>query len=167
MQIRAHTARDYHQLAELRWLLKAEDEPILSDGARDRFAQDYEEQLRSSDALGDTQHWVIDDAPLLAGALTIRIVRKELSPQADTAAWGYLTNMFVRESLRRRGLGSELLKHAIDWAIATDLELLIVWPSECSYSFYRRAGFRGESDPLELLLEDRNCKRNKQASDLS
>ncbi|MEM9046202.1 MAG: GNAT family N-acetyltransferase [Pseudomonadota bacterium] len=153
MQIRTHTPSDYQQLAELRWLLKAEDEPTLSDSDRDRFARDYGEQLRLSDALGDTVHWVIDDMPLLSAAVTIRVVRKELSPHADTAAWGYLTNMFVRKGLRGRGLGTELLKHAVDWAAAKDLELLIVWPSERSYAFYRRAGFCGESDPLELLLE--------------
>jgi len=28
------------------------------------------------------------------------------------------------------------------------LELLIVWPSDQSYPFYERAGFRRETDPL-------------------
>ncbi len=36
------------------------------------------------------------------------------------------------------------------------LELLIVWPSDASYPFYRRAGFKGCDDPLQLVLNADN-----------
>ena len=154
MQIRAHNQTDFDQLAELRWLLKASDDPTVSQTEQHSFKRSFCKQLQLSESLGDSIHWGIDDQPKLAGALTIRVVRKELSPSCETGASGYLTNTFVRKDLRGRGLGSQLLKRAIGWANEEHLELLIVWPSEHSYPFYRRAGFRGESDPLELALQN-------------
>ncbi len=41
----------------------------------------------------------------------------------------------------------------IDWALEQRLELLIVWPSERSVSFYRRAGFAPSAEMLELHLD--------------
>ena len=152
MRIRAHEPTDHAQLAELRWLLKAGDHPAASDDEREVFCRDYCEQLRESDGLGDTVHWVIEDDRQLVGGLTIRIVRKELSPGRDPGKWGYVTNTFVRAEWRGRSLGSDLLHRAIAWATKERLELLIVWPSELNYPFYRRAGFRGDTDPLELVL---------------
>jgi GNAT superfamily N-acetyltransferase len=65
---------------------------------------------------------------------------------------GYLTNSIVIPEKRNLGLGSQLLEVIKCWARDLGLELLIVWPSEASYPFYRRAGFEGRDDPLELLL---------------
>ena len=152
MRIRKHEPTDYEQLAELRWLLKASDGGKNNPAERAAFSRAYREQLRDSDTLGDTVHFVIEDGPRLVGAVTLRLVRKEHSPGDEPGIWGYVTNTFVRPAYRNRGLGRDLLGFAIDWATDIRLELLIVWPSEQSYSFYRRAGFRGDSDPLELVL---------------
>lgn len=152
MQIKVHKPTDFQQLAELRWILKAEEDSGIAHVEQASFIRNYCDQLKLSESIGDTVHWVIEDPPILVGALTIRIVRKELSPGSEAGAWGYLTNVFVREDFRARGIGSQLLNQAIGWAVDQHLELLIVWPSERSYSFYRRAGFVGESDPLELVL---------------
>ena len=66
--------------------------------------------------------------------------------------WGYLTNSIVIPEKRNQGLGSRSLESIKSWAFELGLELLIVWPSEASYPFYRRAGFKGRDDPLELML---------------
>ena len=116
MQIRVHSVSDFEQLAELRWLLKAEDS-IDKPLGKTEFCRDYCKQLRSSETLGDTINFVIEDAQTLAAALTIRIVRKELSPGRAVGAWGYLTNVIVREKCRDRGLGTRLLKYAVRWSV--------------------------------------------------
>ncbi|MEM8793230.1 MAG: GNAT family N-acetyltransferase [Pseudomonadota bacterium] len=152
MRIRQHQADDFRQLADLRWLLKTGDGTIDPGVDRAAFLDDYLEDLRSSDQAGDTVHWVIEDRDRLIGSMTIRTVRKELSPGEAPGAWGYLTNSFVRPEMRGLGHGTELLARAISWSRARRLELLIVWPSERSYAFYRRAGFSGQSDPLQLSL---------------
>lgn len=155
MQFRPHTASDHSAIAELRWLLKTieeEGEPATGPGLRQEFTRGYTAQLEASDEAGDTVHWVAETGGALAGVLTIRLVRKELSPGKEPGHWGYLTNVAMREEFRDRGLGTQLLRHAIDWSRANALELLVVWPSERSYPFYRRAGFVGRDDPLTLDL---------------
>ena len=43
--------------------------------------------------------------------------------------------------------------HAADRGARADgLGVLVVWPSDRAHPFYRRAGFAGDSDPLELQL---------------
>ena len=152
MQIRRHIPGDFTQLARLRWLLKMGDHNSEPSSEQSAFTRDYCDQLRASEALGDTVHFVVEDQSRLLGAVTIRVVRKELSPGAKPDAWGYVTNTFVLAEHRQRGVGTALLNGAIAWAADSGLELLIVWPSERSVSFYRRAGFEGQTAPLERIL---------------
>ncbi len=56
------------------------------------------------------------------------------------------------EELGNCDLGTRLLNGVKSWAADLGLDLLIVWPSEASYRFYRRAGFQGRDDPLVLYL---------------
>jgi GNAT superfamily N-acetyltransferase len=152
MEIRRHTSSDYHAIAELRWQLKASEAPGL-DGQRKReFLSRYLKHLQDCDKEGRTVHWLIDDGGTVLGVMTVRIVQKEPSPVEESESWGYLTNSVVIPEKRNLGLGSQLLEAVKFWATDLGLELLVVWPSEASYSFYRRAGFKGRDDPLELLL---------------
>ena len=54
MKIRPHQISDYKQLAELRLMLKSGDCSIVDDEKNANFLIKYIEQLKSSDALGDT-----------------------------------------------------------------------------------------------------------------
>lgn len=54
-------------------------------------------------------------------------------------------------SIVSTGLGGRVLEAAKDWAKDEDVELLVVWPSDESVSFYRRHGFVGEREPLVWL----------------
>ena len=152
MKTRPHTSLDYPAIAELRWHFKT-DEVHRLDGHRKReFIDRYQRHLEESDQEGRTVHWLIDDDGAVAGVMTVRIVQKEPSPGRESGSWGYLTNSFVTPEKRNRGLGTQLLEAIKSWATDLGLELLIVWPSEASYPFYRRAGFEGRDDPLELML---------------
>jgi N-acetylglutamate synthase-like GNAT family acetyltransferase len=51
--------------------------------------------------------------------------------------------------MRNSGVGSKLLAAVSEWARELELEMLIVWPSDASIPFYRRAGF----DPTSEMLE--------------
>lgn len=153
MDIRPHSTDDFAQIAELRWHLKTDDGVTKTAFEKAGFAQSYLVHLQEAERVGDTFHWVIEGETELLGVATIRLVRKEPSLSGIAGAWGYLTNVIVREPHRNKGLGSRLLSSVIDWARASGLELLIVWPGERSYAFYRRAGFVGQDDPLQLELQ--------------
>ncbi len=152
MEIRPHTAADYAAIAELRWLLKTDGGRRCDDLCRQEFIDLYRRHLEASDRDGHTVHWLIDDGGTIAGVMTVRIVTKEPSPGQEIGSWGYLTNSFVLPDQRNRGLGTQLLGAVRSWATDLGLELLIVWPSEASYPFYRGAGFEGRDDPLVLIL---------------
>ena len=65
----------------------------------------------------------------------------------------YITNMYVELTLRNGGIGRALLDAAVGRAQGRGASGAILWPSERSVPFYRRAGFGDEDAPLALPLE--------------
>ena len=63
--------------------------------------------------------------------------------------WGYISNMFVREDFRNRGVGSALLAAIVEAAGERGYARLVLSPSERAVPFYRRAGFVVPSDAAE------------------
>ncbi|MEQ9332498.1 GNAT family N-acetyltransferase [Thalassobaculum sp.] len=154
MLIRIHTPADYPGLAELRWLSGTADGQAVVGQDKAAFLERYHWHLSTSELDGRTVHWVVEEDGALVAVMTVRIVAREPSPGQTSDAWGYLTNVYVLAGRRNRGLGTQLLAAVRSWAAERDLELLIVWPSETSERFYRRAGFQGRAEPLVLPLAD-------------
>ncbi len=152
MTFRPHTPRDFRAIADLRWRLKTEGMATAELPEKARFVERYLDHLHRQEALGQTVHWVIDEAGRVRGVMTLRRVAKETALDGTDTAWGYLTNAIVERSVRNQGLGTALLAHLIDAARAEGLEFLLVWPSAQSRSLYRRAGFEGDGDPMMLAL---------------
>lgn len=111
--------------------------------------------MAACDRAGGTVHLIAESDGTLVGVMTVRIVAMEPAPDQVHDAWGYLTNAYVLPAWRNRGVGSRLIEAVTSWAVEHRLELLIVWPSEASERFYRRAGFAGRDEPLVLLLSGR------------
>jgi GNAT superfamily N-acetyltransferase len=86
--------------------------------------------------------------------MSMRKVRKVPAPGHIEAYWGYLTNCYVCAEFRDKSVGSRLLDFVTQWAKDEKLEFLVVWPSDRSYLFYERKGFRREPDPLVLKLTE-------------
>jgi GNAT superfamily N-acetyltransferase len=55
--------------------------------------------------------------------------------------WGYVSNMFVREEHRNRGIGSMLLRSVVSAADERGYARLVLSPAADAVGFYRRAGF--------------------------
>lgn len=62
-------------------------------------------------------------------------------PGRPDSRWGYIGNIFVREELRDRGIGSALLAAIVAAADERRYARLVLSPSARSLPFYRRAGF--------------------------
>lgn len=75
-------------------------------------------------------------------------------PRDRVGPWGYVTGVFTRPEARNAGVGRRLLDHVIAWAKARPLHLLLLWPSERSVPFYRRAGFVGSPEAHELAFTE-------------
>jgi GNAT superfamily N-acetyltransferase len=62
-------------------------------------------------------------------------------PDRLESRWGYVGNMFVREDLRNRGIGSALVAALVAESDARGYARLVLSPTERAVPLYRRAGF--------------------------
>jgi GNAT superfamily N-acetyltransferase len=75
------------------------------------------------------------------GMASVFEYRRMPRPGRPDSRWGYVSNMFVREELRNRGIGAALLQAIITAADERAYARLVLSPSARALPFYRRAGF--------------------------
>ena len=136
--IRVAGAADADALAELRALWLPGEEP------------DFE--LRLADWLhGESGHrtmWLAEAGGRAVGMASLFEYRRMPKPGQPDSAWGYVSNMFVREEARGRGIGAELLVTIIAAADERGYVRLVVSPADLARPLYRRAGFTDAGDGL-------------------
>src|SRR5947207_15335080 len=99
------------------------------------------------------QCWVAEENERLIGAVWLQLVEKIPNPRAESEQHAYLTNFYIQESARGRGLGSRLLRTVIKWCESRHVHAIILWPTERSRSLYRRHGFAVREDIMELIVD--------------
>jgi GNAT superfamily N-acetyltransferase len=104
--------------------------------------------------------WLATVGGAPVGMASLFEYRRMPNPVRPDSRWGYLSNMYVREEFRSRGIGSALLGAAIDVAAQRGYARLVLSPSREAVPFYRRAGF---VDPDEGAGEDRLLVRRLSA----
>ncbi|HLY49346.1 MAG TPA: GNAT family N-acetyltransferase [Solirubrobacteraceae bacterium] len=82
---------------------------------------------------------LLDDLPV--GMASLFEYRRMPRPGRLDSRWGYISNMFVLEPYRARGIGTALLSAIISAADDRSYVRLVLSPSEGALSFYRRMGF--------------------------
>jgi len=152
LELRIATSTDMPQIADLRWRLKVDDEPIFDRDAYEYFIAEFVRVCEAEWSPSEIVHWIAADAERVVAVMSIVIVRKLPSPGDLRNRWGYVTNSYALPDVRNAGVGGRLLMAIKDWACAENLDLLVVWPSERAYPFYERAGFSRYPDPLVLKL---------------
>ena len=85
--------------------------------------------------------WLATVAGAPAGMASMFEYRRMPHPGRPPSRWGYVSNMFVREDSRRRGIGSALLAAIVAAAEERAYARLVLSPSEEALALYRRAGF--------------------------
>ena len=97
--------------------------------------------------------WVAEEDEQLIGAVWLQLVEKIPNPRSEAEHHAYLTNFYVDERARGRGVGTKLLSAAIEWCKTADVHAIILWPTERSRSLYERNGFAVRDDLLELIVK--------------
>jgi GNAT superfamily N-acetyltransferase len=144
--VRVADANDIGAIASLRslWRPGTGDDP------------DFERRMAAWQAVeGDRRTiWLatLDASPV--GMASVFEYRRMPRPGHPDARWGYVGNMFVREDLRNRGIGSALLTTIVTAADERRYVRLVLSPDARALPFYRRAGFVVPDDtaPDDRLL---------------
>ncbi len=143
---------DLTELASMRWDFRTEEEPAPVGMSRETFVAACQEFLRRGLHDGRWTYWVAEREGQIIAHIYVQRIAKVPKPSRLDDAFGYVTNVYTRPAYRGQGIGTALMERVQTWACEQDLELLIVWPSETSVSFYQRAGFTADNDILECLL---------------
>ncbi|WP_051941027.1 GNAT family N-acetyltransferase [Stenoxybacter acetivorans] len=155
IHIRKSIISELPTLADLRWALCSDDEETEQPIDKAHFTEQFLKKEMELDAMGNLINFVAEKNAELIGVISLILVNKIPSPYGINGCWGYVTNVYVRPAYRNNGVGKKLLNFVKDQAVANKCELLVVWPSDRSYPFYKRAGFKSEEreqDPLVLVL---------------
>jgi GNAT superfamily N-acetyltransferase len=150
--VRRAAEADLATLAARRWDFRFEEDDAPPAIGRAAFLEACEGFLREGLASGRWVYWVAEVDGRIVSNLFVQIVPKVPRPARPHGAWGYVTNVYTDPAHRGRAFGAELLKAVVAWAKEQDLELLVLWPSAASRSFYERAGFKSDNEILELVL---------------
>ncbi|WP_174891348.1 GNAT family N-acetyltransferase [Candidatus Hamiltonella defensa] len=155
IHIRRSIITELSTLADLRWALCSDDGEITPSTDKSIYTEHFTEKTMELYAMGDLINFVAEKNAELIGVISLFLVDKIPSPCEINGCWGYVSNVYVKPECRNNGVGSKLLNFVKDAAVANKCELLVVWPSDRSYPFYKRAGFKSEKreqDPLVLVI---------------
>lgn len=149
--VRLAAPSDALMLARFRYAFRSSLEPTRENEQEfvERCAPWMQERLQGGSAW---KCWIAerDHAPL--GHLWLQIIEKIPNPIIEPEYHAYLTNFYVREEARGKGIGSLLLSAALEWSRNHDVHAVILWPTRESRSLYLRHGFMVRDDLMELIL---------------
>lgn len=154
--IRQATGNDIPVLAQMRWehIMSYDEYNKRHLIERSLFDQTCENFLRAGI---NNKQWVIfvaEQGQQIVGHIYIQVIQTIPKPYALQGAWGYVSNMYVQEAHRNKGVGKRLLDETKKWATQLDLELLLLWPSEKSVDFYIRNGFNADETVQYTIKND-------------
>ena len=149
--IRLATESDALLLARFRYLFRSSLNPPRENEQEfvRRCSAWMQERLREDNRW---RCWMAEQNHKPVGNLWIQLIEKIPNPIAEPEYHAYVTNFYVKEEARDRGIGSMLLSAAIEWCKAQEVQAVILWPTEQSRPLYVRHGFAVQEDLLGLLL---------------
>jgi GNAT superfamily N-acetyltransferase len=159
--IRFATADDVSQLARFRLGLRSR--PGTNIETEDEFLRRCEAWMSDTLNRSEWHCWVAvtkgSDSDRLAstgqhllGAIWLQRISKIPNPTSESERLAYITNFFVTESARTKGLGSRMMDEVLDWCREERVHSVILWPTERSRPLYLRYGFDVPKGLFELTL---------------
>ena len=155
IRIRSARASDAPQLARLRFGLRSRPTNIESEEA---FLKRCAEWMARTLTLNNWRCWVAEGDDALVGALWLQLIEKIPNPTEEPESIGYITNFFVAESERGKGLGTRMLHEVLEWCGEQQsvkgrmIAGIILWPTDLSRRLYLRHGFDIPKNLFELEM---------------
>lgn len=150
--IRPATPADAFALARLRYEFRASLGGSLEceDEFIERCACWMSERLKSE---GAWRCWVAQGGGRIVGNVWLQLIEKMPNPTRERERHAYLTNLFVRQAERGRGVGSMLLAAALACCEAETVHAVILWPTQRSRPLYLRHGFKPPAEMVEFYVD--------------
>lgn len=151
IKIRVATESDAPVLARFRYALRSSGREVIE--SEEEFSERCSLWIR--DRLHDRscwRCWIAEYEQTPVGNIWSQLVEKIPNPAAETECYAYITNFYVREEYRGKGIGTMLLSEALTWAKTNNAHTAILWPRERSKSLYLRHGFTAADDLMQLNL---------------
>lgn len=152
MNIHNANRKDLKKLAEMRWNFRLEFDKDPFKISKAKFVEHCQIFLKKGLKSENWFYWILEENKKIGSHLFIKVIHKIPKPNNLDSKFGYIINTYTSPEYRNKSLGSKLLEEAIKWAKSESLELLIVWPSKRSISFYEQIGFTSENEILEKNL---------------
>jgi GNAT superfamily N-acetyltransferase len=151
IQIRVATETDAPALARFRYELRSSKSHMIESDAEfiERCTVWMQERLRDDSGW---RCWIAECDGTQCGNVWAQVVEKIPNPAAETECFVYLTNFYVREEYRGKGIGTRLLSEVLAWSKAKKAHTIILWPRERSKTLYARHGFAAAHDLMHLSL---------------
>ena len=157
--VRLASTADALTLARLRYEFRSSFHDTVEDELSfvERCTAWMQEQLRRN---SHWRCWIAEWQHTPVGNIWVQLVEKIPNPLAESESYLYLTNFYVREEHRGKGIGSRLLSEALACSTSQNAQMVILWPTEQSKPFYERNGFAQARDVMQLSnLKDSSVKR--------
>jgi GNAT superfamily N-acetyltransferase len=151
VNVRLATEADAALLAKLRLELRAAMYELREDKLEfiERCTGWMQKRLASQERWNC---WIAECDASPVGSVWVQLIEKIPNPVSEPEYYVYLTNFYVSEEYRGKGIGSKLLAEALAWSRSKNAELVLLWPSERSKPLYLRHGFLPADDFMELML---------------
>jgi GNAT superfamily N-acetyltransferase len=152
-RIRQANKTDCAQLAAMRWDFKIEehDIPICT---QEEFIQKCTAFLCAELKSDRWAYWIAEYDDEIISHIFVYRVPKIPEPSNLDDSFGYVTNVYTKPAYRNQGIGSLLMAAVKKWSLTQRMELLIVWPSQRSIPFYKRAGFLSADNFLQCTINE-------------
>jgi GNAT superfamily N-acetyltransferase len=85
--------------------------------------------------------WLAEEGGRPVGMMNLASYERMPRPGRALSRWGYLGNAFVLAAFRNRGIGSQLVRAALNYADENGFARVVLSPTERSIPLYERAGF--------------------------
>jgi GNAT superfamily N-acetyltransferase len=152
VQIRVAMENDAPVLARLRYALRSSAKQLIE--SEEQFAERcilwMRERLHRESVW---RCWLAESEQTPVGNIWAQLVEKIPNPAAETESFLYVTNFYVREEYRGKGIGTRLLSEALTWGKTNNAHTAILWPRERSKSLYLRHGFSVAEDLMRLVVD--------------
>jgi len=156
--IRLATAEDATSLAKLRYSFRSSLDQTNEDETKfvQRCDRWMRERLREDCGW---RCWIAEQSHIPVGNVWVQLIEKIPNPVAEAECHAYLTNFYISERARGKGVGTRMLMKVLEWCETQDVQTVILWPTQQSRTLYERQGFSVRTDLLGLIIEEWTNRR--------